>query len=131
MPVPDFEHRGTPSKPSDLHNHACIVGNSLRLHNAWSFGSKHNTVIDITPGLTVNTVDATIAAALDDLGLTHVLSYQVAKEVAADRLVEVLADSATPPLPASLLYEAGRTAIPAVRVFIDAMRARSKRRAWA
>lgn len=129
---PDYlVRRGTPSEPGDLRNHACIVGNSFRLHHVWSFGPKQETVVDITPRLTVNTVEATIAAAVDGLGFTHVLSYQVAEQITAGRLVEVLADSATPPLPVNLLYEAGRTAIPAVRAFVDAMRDRSKHHAWA
>jgi DNA-binding transcriptional LysR family regulator len=64
------------------------------------------------------------------LGPANVLSYQSAEAIAAGRLVEVLADHAPPPLPVSLLYDAGRAAMPAVRVFIEAMRGSGRQGAW-
>jgi DNA-binding transcriptional LysR family regulator len=80
--------------------------------------------------LTINTIDGTIAAAEAGVGLANVLSYQSAEAIAAGRLVEVLADHAPLPLPVSLLYDAGRAAMPAVRAFIDAMRDRARQGTW-
>jgi hypothetical protein len=42
----------------------------------------------------------------------------------------VLADHAPSPVPVSLLYDAGRAAMPAVRAFIEVMRERAKQGAW-
>lgn len=120
-----------PMLPDDLRGHPCIVGSGPRIGSAWPFGAKRDRLVEVVPRLTVNTVDATIAAAEAGLGLANVLSYQVVDAIAAGRLVEVLADQAPAPLPVSLLYESGRAAMPAVRAFIEAMRERGQRGAWA
>jgi DNA-binding transcriptional LysR family regulator len=120
-----------PMTPDELGGHSCIVGSGPRIGSVWSFGAKRDTVVEVAPRLTVNTVDATIAAAEDGLGLANVLSYQVADAIAAGRLVEVLANHAPAPMPVSLLYESGRAAMPAVRAFINAMRESSQRGTWA
>jgi DNA-binding transcriptional LysR family regulator len=114
-----------------LKNHRCIVGNGVRVGSTWSLGLKGETIVEAVPRLTVNTVDATIAAAEAGLGLANLLSYQTAEAIAAGRLVRVLADDAPSPIPVSLLFEGGRAAMPAVRLFIEAMKARSRLQAWA
>lgn len=128
---PDYlaEH-GRPASPADLRDHRCIVGSGVRVGSAWPFGLKGETVVEVVPRLTVNTVDATIAAAEAGLGLANLLSYQTAEAIRAGRLVRVLADDAPPPMPISLLYEGGRAAMPAVRLFIEAMKARARQQAW-
>lgn len=122
--------RGTPHVPADLRHHRCIVGSVVRVGNTWPFGAKGETVVDVAPRLTLNTIEGTIAAAEEGLGLANVLSYQSAGAIAAGRLVQVLADHAPPPLSVSLLYDAGRASMPAVRAFIEAMRERARQRAW-
>ncbi len=128
---PDYlaEH-GVPISPAHLEGHRCIVGSGVRIGSAWPFGLKGDTVVDVVPRLTVNTVDATIAAAEAGLGLANLLSYQTASAIVAGRLVRVLDDHAPSPMPVSLLFEAGRAAMPAVRLFIVAMRERARQQAW-
>ena len=123
------EH-GIPAVPADLRAHRCIVGSGVRVGSAWPFGAKGETLVEVTPRLIVNTIDATIAAAEAGLGLANVLSYQAAEAIAAGHLVRVLDDHAPSPIPVSLLYDAGRAAMPAVRAFIDAMRERGRQGAW-
>jgi len=120
---------GRPVAPADLVQHRCIVGSGVRVGGSWPFGTG-GEVIQVTPRLTVNTIDATIAAAEAGLGLANVLSYQAAEAIAAGRLVRVLADDAPSPLPVSLLYDAGRAAMPGVRAFIEAMRVRARQGGW-
>lgn len=121
---------GVPASPSDLKSHRCIIGNGVRAGSTWPFGLKGETIVEVVPRLTVNTVDATIAAAEAGLGLANLLSYQTAEAIAAGRLVRVLADDTPSPMPVSLLFEGGRAAMPAVRLFIEAMRERARQRAW-
>jgi DNA-binding transcriptional LysR family regulator len=116
--------------PADLNGHRCIVGSGERVGSAWPFGAKGDEIVEVAPRLTINTIDGTIAAAEAGLGLANVLSYQSAEAIAAGRLVQVLPDHAPPPMPVSLLYDAGRAAMPAVRVFIEAMRDRARQGAW-
>ncbi|MGV3480996.1 MAG: LysR family transcriptional regulator [Sphingobium sp.] len=123
------EH-GVPAAPADLARHRCITGSGVRVGAAWPFGMKGETVVEVVPRLTVNTIDATIAAAEAGLGLSNVLSYQSRDAIAAGRLVPVLTDHAPPPMPVSLLYDSGRAAMPAVRAFIEGMRERARQKAW-
>ncbi|APC22866.1 hypothetical protein BME99_31470 [Pseudomonas protegens] len=62
---------------------------------------------------------AAISAACLGLGLTRVLSYQVADQVAAGQLQIVLADFELPPLPIHVVYQGGRKAPARVRSFVD------------
>jgi len=52
----------------------------------------------------VNTTEAAIQAALADLGIIRVLSYQVEDELRSGRLQVVLAEFAPEPLPVNLVY---------------------------
>ncbi|OJW73903.1 MAG: LysR family transcriptional regulator [Sphingomonadales bacterium 63-6] len=119
------EH-GMPALPADLADHRCIAGSGVRAGSVWPFGAKGETVANVVPRLTVNTVDATLAAAEAGLGIANLLSYQTESAIAAGRLVRVLADHAPLPLPVSLLFEGGRAAMPAVRLFIEAMKERGQ-----
>jgi DNA-binding transcriptional LysR family regulator len=123
------EH-GAPTGPDELVHHRCIVGSGVRVGSAWVFGRKGETIVEVAPRLTVNTVDATIAAAEAGLGLANVLSYQAAEAISAGRLVRVLAERAPPTLPVSLLYDAGRAQMPALRAFMEAMRERARAVPW-
>lgn len=121
---------GVPANPVDLDHHHCIVGSGARVGSTWSFGGAGRTTVEVTPRLTVSTVDAEIQAAEAGLGLANLLSYQVADAVVAGRLMPILADHAPPPMPVSLLYDAARASMPSVRMFIDAMRERAHSNAW-
>lgn len=120
---------GTPGTPGDLSAHRCIAGDGVRAGTRWRFGPNEPGA-DIAPRLTVNTIDAALAAAEAGAGIANLLSYQSAEAIAAGRLVRILTDHTPPPLPVSLLYDAGRAASPAVRAFIDGMRLRGQSYAW-
>lgn len=123
------EH-GAPTDPAKLASHHCILGSGIRAGSTWRFGARGDSIVDVVPRLTVNSIDATIAAAEAGVGLANVLSYQSAPRIANGQLVEVLADHAPSPMPVSLLYDPGRAAMPAVRVFIEAMREQGRQEAW-
>lgn len=122
--------RGMPAEPTGLAEHRCVVSSGGRSGNAWSFGPNGKLSVRVDPRLTVNTVDAMIAAAEAGQGLANLLSYQVADAIASGRLMRVLANHAPQPLPVSLLYDAGRAAMPAVRTFIEAMRDYARSQPW-
>ena len=119
---PDYLHRfGTPRATGDLAAHRCISFEGLDAANAWTFagrgGEKHQVAIH--PRLTVSTADAAITASILGLGLTRVLSYQVADALRDGRLVRVLADDEPQAVPASLVYP-GQGRLPMkTRAFID------------
>lgn len=119
---PDYLLRfGTPLAPDDLAAHSCISFDGLEAATAWTFVGKDGEKwqVAIHSRLTVTTADAAIAASTLGLGLTRVLSYQVADALGDGRLVRVLGDHEPPAVPASLIYP-GRGRLPMkTRAFID------------
>lgn len=104
---PDYLERfGAPKSLDDLAIHRCISFDGLDGASAWTFagdgGEKRQAAVHSR--LTVSTADAAIAAASLGLGLTRVLSYQVAEALREGRLVRVLANTEPPAVPASLIY---------------------------
>ncbi|MBB5699103.1 LysR family transcriptional regulator [Sphingomonas yantingensis] len=121
---------GEPVDPVDLAGHHCIMGSGVRAGGGWPFGARAEKAARLVPRLSINGIDAILAAAEAGVGLANVLSYQSAAQIASGRLVEVLAAHAPPAMPVSLLYDPGRASMPAVRVFIDAMRERGRQDVW-
>jgi len=119
---PDYLQRfGTPRVPDDLSAHRCITFDGLEAPEVWAFfadgGERHQ--VPVRSRLTVSTADAAIAASIAGLGLTRVLSYQVADALRENRLVRVLAGCEPPSAPASLIYP-GQGRLPMkTRAFID------------
>jgi DNA-binding transcriptional LysR family regulator len=119
---PDYLHRfGTPQTLDDLAGHRCISFDGLDAATAWSFtgDSGDKRQVAVHSRLTVSTADAAIAASILGLGLTRVLSYQVADELRDGRLVRVLADDEPHSVPASLIYPAQGRLPMKTRAFID------------
>jgi DNA-binding transcriptional LysR family regulator len=112
---------GTPQSPGDLSHHRCISFDGLDGATAWTFvgSTGEKRPVAIHPRLTVSTADAAIAAATLGLGLTRVLSYQVADALREGRLVRLLAGDEPPAVPVSLIYP-GQGRLPMkTRAFID------------
>lgn len=116
--------RGAPANPADLAAHQVIAFEGLEATNDWQFGGQGRIGVRVTPRLVVNGADAAIAAAEQGLGITRVLSYQVATAVAANRLVTLLDDFALAPVPVQIVYPAQRVGSANVATFVAAMRAR-------
>ena len=116
-----LERFGTPRSPGELAAHRCITFDGLEAAGAWIFfdadGQKHHARVHSR--MTVSTADAAIEAAVLGLGLTRVLSYQVADALQDGGLVRVLIDHEPPAVPASLIYP-GQGRLPMkTRAFID------------
>ncbi|WP_257461820.1 LysR family transcriptional regulator [Archangium lipolyticum] len=102
-------------EPGELLAHACIAVSHLG-QDAWSFPQRN---VHIEPRLSVNSVEAAVASAVEGHGVTRVFSYQVADEVRSGRLVVLLPDAEPPPLPVHLITPEGRLSVPKVRAFVD------------
>ena len=111
---------GVPQKPLDLSTHECITFEVLASMRAWVFGSgKSEQSVQIHSRLAVNTAEAAIEAAILGVGLTRVLSYQVADALANDKLRLVLETFESAPLPVSLVHK-GQAPMPLkLRAFLD------------
>jgi len=111
--------RGCPQQPEDLSRHDCISFESLMPSDRWRFGEgASERQVRIRSRMSVNTAEAAIAAAETGLGITRVLSYQVAASVAQGTLRIVLQDAEPAPWPVHILYRGG-TVPRKLRVFVD------------
>ena len=124
-----FAERGTPKRPNELSKHDCITFNGLTSPEAWIFPSgKGNISVAVHSRLIVNTAEAAIDAAITGLGITRVLSYQVADAVRTGALLLALREFEPPPVPVSLVHAGqGRLALK-LRAILDFAAPRLKAR---
>jgi DNA-binding transcriptional LysR family regulator len=115
-----FAERGTPKRPNELSKHDCITFNGLTSPEAWIFLSgKGNISVALHSRLIINTAEAAIDAAIAGLGITRVLSYQVADAMRTGALVLALREFEPPPVPVSLVHAGqGRLALK-LRAILD------------
>ncbi|WLH35691.1 LysR family transcriptional regulator [Pseudomonas sp. FP2196] len=113
------EH-GRPSHPQALAGLSVVATAATGQMRNWPFLEQGEPlIVRPEPRLVVTANQAAITAACLGLGLTRVLSYQVANKVAAGELEIVLADFELPPLPIHVVYQGGRKAPARVRSFVD------------
>ena len=113
--------RGVPATPRDLRNHSVVACTAVTpVPDRWSFHHPSGvTTVTVAPRLVVNTTAAAVDAALEDFGLTCILSYQVEPHAAAGRLQTVLVDYEPPPTPIHIVRPEGRHLPAKVRLLLD------------
>jgi DNA-binding transcriptional LysR family regulator len=118
---PDYlQDRGEPATLADLRHHDVIaVEDEMGPHRGWAVEAGQRAG---TPRLSVNSVDAAIAAAVSGLGIVRTMSYQVADQIGAGRLRPILSNDQTPAVPVSLLFQSGRKDRPNIRAFSEIAR---------
>jgi len=114
---------GVPETPTELATLPCISHEFLTgLGTAWPFrepGAKVDIMAPVRVRLAVTTAEAAIDAAVAGIGVTRLLSYQVAEAVARGALRIVLEQYERKPIPVSILH-AGLGMLPLkVRTFRD------------
>jgi len=127
-----IEEKGAPAAPAELRGCPTIAFTGLGSGGGaeWRFGADPRSVVHIRPRLVLNSGDAAIAAAEAGLGVTRVLSYQVRDAVTAGRLRTVLGAHEPPPLPVSLVFQAGRAGSPNLRAFVELGTQRLRAALW-
>lgn len=112
--------RGVPSQPEDLGGHDCVSFASLDAADHWRFAKAgDDRIVKVNPRLLVNTAEAAIDAAIAGVGITRVLSYQVAAPIREGRLQRLLSAHEAEPMPVHLLFD-GRRRLPLkLRAFVD------------
>ena len=123
---PQYLHRhGRPDTPDALSAHSIIVSQAGIDALDWRFRTGSGLrAAAIRPRLTVTTNDAAIEAARLGFGITRLLSYQVAPQLASGELELVL--EAFEPLarPIHIVHREGHHASAKVRCFVDLIAAR-------
>jgi DNA-binding transcriptional LysR family regulator len=102
-----FAVHGVPRRPEDLSALSAVTFDPLSFSEDWLFPdprSKRELRVPMRSRLSVNTAEAAIDAAAAGVGVTRVLSYQVAQAVADGGIEIVLADREPEPAPVSLIH---------------------------
>ncbi len=116
---PDYL-RASPAldSPQSLREHACITLAFQGRH--WYFRHREKELAEeIVPRLVCNQVRAASQACVQGVGITRLMHYQVADELADGRLVRILRDFEPMDLPIQLVYPHSLQLSPRVRAFVE------------
>src|SRR5262245_13119490 len=120
---------GTPQTPADLGVHAVVAFSGVAGVERWIFRNEtRETSVAIRPRLIVTTAEAALDVVRADFGITRVLSYQAADDIARGSLLRLLPAHEGLELPIHLLYPGGRHPPPKLRAFLDFAMPRLRRR---
>ena len=119
--TPDYLARhGTPSHPRDLVQHQCLNYFSSRTGKnfEWDFERDGERILMPLDGpLAVNDSDAYVEAGLAGLGIMQMASYAARAHHTEGKLVPVLTDWRSDPIPLHVIYPQNRHLSAKVRVF--------------
>lgn len=115
-----FEKHGIPQVPEDLVRHRLVASSGISPTNDWVFQTaEKKQMVRVHPRIVANTNDGPLEAALQGYGLTRLLSYQVARQLATGELKTVLGDYEGIDLPVHVIHREGRYGSAKVRSFVD------------
>ena len=117
-----LKQHGQPQSLEDLAAHTLIASTAGGSSRSWDFGNRiSRSKLHASIRLDVTTNDAAIAAALSGLGITRVLSYQVADHLRTGRLVRILKDFEPAPQPINIVHHEDKHGTAAMRRFMDVL----------
>ncbi len=119
-----IERHGKPESPEGLSAHTCLLFRmpSSGRDRPWQFRrGKRDYSLEPESGVRLGDGEALVQAATTGLGLIQVPSYIAEQEVKRGRLVEVLENYRSAPLPVSLVYPSHRHLPMRVRALADAL----------
>jgi DNA-binding transcriptional LysR family regulator len=118
---PDYlERHGTPQHPDELAKHSIVSASGVSSLSEWRFGiDERKQSVRVKPRMTTTTNDSAIVAVVAGLGLTQLLSYQVAQQIQDGTLKIVMAEFEPPPFPIHVIHREGRHVTRKVRTFLD------------
>jgi LysR family transcriptional regulator for bpeEF and oprC len=117
-----LERYGTPGHPLELERHRCVNYFSAKTGKTydWDFRRGDERIQVAMPGIiALNDTNAYVHAGLAGLGIVQMTDYQILQHVAAGRLVQLLADWTSDPLPVHIIYPQNRHLSAKVRVFVE------------
>ena len=130
---PDYlQQHNLPRKPDELLKHTIIASSAGNNAVGWRFNTRNGKqtkkgktqkekTLRIKPRLTVTTNDAAIDAAVRGFGITRLLSYQIAPQLASGKLKIILSEYEPSPRPIHIVHREGRYTSSRTRAFIDLM----------
>lgn len=126
---PDYlASAGAPRSVHELGHHDAIVFSTGGAYATWTLSDERGDVVDVRVKTRCAANHSTVAleACLDGLGIALLPLIGCQGALAAGELVEVLPAHRPPPVPIWILYVGGRHLPPAVRAFVDHVKAHFK-----
>lgn len=117
-----LERYGMPQHPLDLERHRCVNYFSAKTGKTydWDFRRGEERIdIPMRGVIALNDSNAYVQAGLAGLGVIQMTDYLVTQHVAAGRMVQVLPDWTSEPLPVHIVYPQNRHMSAKVRVFVE------------
>lgn len=117
-----LEKHGTPKDLDDLAGHQMVGFISSRTGGTFplEFETKNGIrEVNLSSKVVANDAETVHHLARQGFGLVQAPRYRFRDDLAAGRLVEVLADTPPTPLPLAAFYPQNRQLSPRVRVFVD------------
>ncbi|MGA9915443.1 MAG: LysR family transcriptional regulator [Paraburkholderia sp.] len=112
--------RGEPVDPRNLINHHCVSFTGVSQPLEWVFNENGSRLpVRVRPRMVVDLAPAAILAAAEGVGITQLLSYQAAPEVADGKLQAVLMSFEPESAPVSLLHVERRSTSGKIRAFVE------------
>ncbi|WP_027150002.1 LysR family transcriptional regulator [Methylobacter tundripaludum] len=120
---PDYlAARGIPQTPEDLPAHDIILARGVNPANEMRFVRDGQPVtVKLQPLLSISDNNSAAYAAMAGLGITRLLSYQIAEPLQTGKLKIVLSEFESPPVPIHILHREGRHSSAKIRSFVDMM----------
>lgn len=110
---------GTPRTPADLVRHEALLGTSLGTRE-WRFaGERRGAPVRLAGRFRADDVETRLRVAREGCGVAQLLSYQVADDLAAGRLVRLLRRFEHAPLPVHLVTKGRAHRAPKIDAFLD------------
>jgi LysR family transcriptional regulator for bpeEF and oprC len=113
---------GTPQHPRELGNHRCVNYFSAKTGKTydWDFRRGDEKIDVALPGMiALNDSNAYVQAGLAGLGIIQMTDYLMMQHVLSGRMVQVLPDWTSEPLPVHVVYPQNRHLSAKVRVFVE------------
>ncbi|TDG05950.1 LysR family transcriptional regulator [Paraburkholderia guartelaensis] len=122
-----LERNGTPAKPDDLLNHACLHYRWTPTGKLYQWPLRHSTFTAAGSSLPLtmvcNSLDVMLYLALAGRGITCVPDFSVKNAIADGRLKTVLDNYVADSNSIHVVWPSNRKMTPKVRVFVDFVRA--------
>ncbi len=117
-----LEKFGAPQHPRDLDRHRCVNYFSAKTGKIfeWDFTKDGERIQVQMPGvIALNDSNAYVQAGLSGLGVIQMTDYLTLQHVRDGRMVQLLPDWQTDPLPVHIVYPQNRHLSAKVRVFVE------------
>lgn len=120
-----LEENQTPTTPTQLTSHNCILYSMQKSINVWHFNQNEQSfAIPVSGSCRCDNGDVILQLAIDGVGIAQLPVWMVSEFIESGQLVTVLDEFEVNPLPFNAVYPQNRYVPLKVRSFIDFLKAK-------